>query len=315
MSEDDKLIVGRLYQADRKIYSRVSKHENVILNLFQDLKKIPPTLTLPLKGGREELAGEAHSKHTPHFTHLTHSTHVKNVAFTLAEVLITLGIIGVVAAMTIPTLISNYQEKELVTRAKKALAQVNNAIDLARAENGYGDNSVLFNTNNTSEESMRAFAKYFKVQEICVNTASGSCKDYTYKLQKPISSDGESYSGGKIYTWPRFLTMDGILIGVKQYDNCDRIDTYTKYENGVVVKDEEGNPVTYQSHRIHCASIMIDTNGKNKPNQVGRDIFQLEVRKDNTYSHNSAWEGDLHSVVRTGKLNTVVDYNIGDPVD
>ena len=314
VNEDDKLIVGRLYQADRKIYSRVSKPDLQVAKIIDTIHKTNYNSNMKNYSSENKNVIEAHSKFLMPYC-LSNLVSSKKVAFTLAEVLITLGIIGVVAAMTIPTLISNYQEKELVTRAKKALAQVNNAIDLARAENGYGDNSVLFNTNNTSEESMRAFAKYFKVQEICVNTASGSCKNYTYKLQKPVSSDGESYSGGKMSTWPRFLTMDGILIGVKQYDNCDRIDTYTKYENGVVVKDEEGNPVTYQSHRIHCASIMIDTNGKNKPNQVGRDIFQLEVRKDNTYSHNSAWEGDLHSVVRTGKLNTVVDYNIGDPVD
>ena len=314
MNEDDKLIVGRLYQADRKIYSRVSKPDLQVAKIIDTIHKTNYNSNMKNYSSENKNVIEAHSKFLVPYC-LSNLVSSKKAAFTLAEVLITLGIIGVVAAMTIPTLISNYQEKELVTRAKKALAQVNNAIDLARAENGYGDNSVLFNTNNTSEESMRAFAKYFKVQEICVNTASGSCKNYTYKLQKPVSSDGESYSGGKMSTWPRFLTMDGILIGVKQYDNCDRIDTYTKYENGVVVKDEEGNPVTYQSHRIHCASIMIDTNGKNKPNQVGRDIFQLEVRKDNTYSHNSAWEGDLHSVVRTGKLNTVVDYNIGDPVD
>lgn len=40
----------------------------------------------------------------------------KVFAFTLAEVLITLGIIGIVAAMTIPTLINNYQKKITVTR-------------------------------------------------------------------------------------------------------------------------------------------------------------------------------------------------------
>ena len=40
-------------------------------------------------------------------------------AFTLAEVLITLGIIGIVAAMTMPSLIQNYQEKATVTRVKK----------------------------------------------------------------------------------------------------------------------------------------------------------------------------------------------------
>ena len=55
--------------------------------------------------------------YTPHFTH---AIHVKKAAFTLAEVLITLGIIGIVAAMTIPTLISNYQKKTYVVGLKKA---------------------------------------------------------------------------------------------------------------------------------------------------------------------------------------------------
>ena len=41
---------------------------------------------------------------------------MKFKAFTLAEILITLGIIGVVAAMTIPTLITNYQKKQTVTK-------------------------------------------------------------------------------------------------------------------------------------------------------------------------------------------------------
>lgn len=36
--------------------------------------------------------------------------------FTLAEILITLGIIGIVAAMTIPTIIANYKEKKLITK-------------------------------------------------------------------------------------------------------------------------------------------------------------------------------------------------------
>ena len=44
---------------------------------------------------------------------------MKNRAFTLAEVLITLGIIGVVAAMTLPTVVNKYKEKETVTKLKK----------------------------------------------------------------------------------------------------------------------------------------------------------------------------------------------------
>ena len=57
-------------------------------------------------------------------------------AFTLAEVLITLGIIGVVAAMTMPTLIAKYQKKQTVTQLKKAYAELNKAVSYSEIENG-----------------------------------------------------------------------------------------------------------------------------------------------------------------------------------
>ena len=53
---------------------------------------------------------------------------MKNNAFTLAEVLITLGIIGVVAAMTLPTLIQNNKNKEVEARLKKVYSVMNQAI-------------------------------------------------------------------------------------------------------------------------------------------------------------------------------------------
>lgn len=56
--------------------------------------------------------------------------------FTLAEVLITLGIIGVVAAMTIPTVISNFQKKTVVTRLKQTYAQITTAVEKIANENG-----------------------------------------------------------------------------------------------------------------------------------------------------------------------------------
>ena len=49
-------------------------------------------------------------------------------AFTLAEVLITLGIIGVVATLTLPTLITNYKNKEYATRAKRTYSLINQAV-------------------------------------------------------------------------------------------------------------------------------------------------------------------------------------------
>ena len=63
----------------------------------------------------------------------------KHHGFTLAEVLITLGIIGVVAAMTLPVLIQNYQKKATATSVKKAYSELNQIIDRAKAD--YGDPS------------------------------------------------------------------------------------------------------------------------------------------------------------------------------
>ena len=53
-------------------------------------------------------------------THVVHFDNIRRVAFTLAEVLITLGIIGVVAAMTMPVLFANYQKLVLKNQFKKA---------------------------------------------------------------------------------------------------------------------------------------------------------------------------------------------------
>ena len=64
----------------------------------------------------KKTVGEAHSKYA---FHATHSTHIKKAAFTLAEVLITLGIIGVVAALTIPTISRNIQHAVLKNQFKK----------------------------------------------------------------------------------------------------------------------------------------------------------------------------------------------------
>lgn len=60
--------------------------------------------------------------------------------FTLAEVLITLGIIGVVAAMTLPSLINNYREKQFETSFKRTNSQILQALNYTvQQEYGIGD--------------------------------------------------------------------------------------------------------------------------------------------------------------------------------
>ena len=64
------------------------------------------------------------------------SFHIIKKGFTLAEVLITLGIIGVVAAMTLPTLIQNYKRHEVETRLAKFYTTINQAIQMSETVNG-----------------------------------------------------------------------------------------------------------------------------------------------------------------------------------
>ena len=84
-------------------------------------------------------------------------------AFTLAEVLITLGIIGIVAAMTIPTLVAKYQEKVTVTRFKWVYSTLANAFTMAVAENGAIETWDL----NAPEDLANILSKYMRISEKC----------------------------------------------------------------------------------------------------------------------------------------------------
>lgn len=103
-------------------------------------------------------------------------------AFTLAEVLITLAIIGVVAAMTIPTLISKYQEKQTVTQLTKVYSILSQAWQLMQTEYGTIDTWGMTSTNtgqidpetgktiyNHSAQSLigERLRKYLKVSRVC----------------------------------------------------------------------------------------------------------------------------------------------------
>ena len=61
---------------------------------------------------------------------------MRKIAFTMAEVLITLGIIGVVAAMTLPALVQNSRNRELRTSLSKANSVILQALNMYQAENG-----------------------------------------------------------------------------------------------------------------------------------------------------------------------------------
>ena len=85
--------------------------------------------------------GNRLTSHISSFSTIHHS--LQQPAFTLAEVLITLGIIGVVAAMTMPTLIANHRKKVVETKLEKFYSVMNQAINMTNAEYGDASNWVI----------------------------------------------------------------------------------------------------------------------------------------------------------------------------
>lgn len=86
---------------------------------------------------------------------------MKNSGFTLAEVLITLGIIGVVATVTIPTLISGYKKNEYSTRLKKFYSSIQQARVMYNVQNGTTDADWEFPRANNSNDIINYWNKYF----------------------------------------------------------------------------------------------------------------------------------------------------------
>ena len=86
---------------------------------------------------------------------------MNNKAFTLAEVLITLGVIGVIAAMTLPVLIQRQQKKVFLTQAKVVYNLLNNALESAKVSYGTDiDNWEFLENGNNLEKSMFFAEKY-----------------------------------------------------------------------------------------------------------------------------------------------------------
>lgn len=88
---------------------------------------------------------------------------MKNLsAFTLAEVLITLGIIGVVAALTLPSLVGNYKRKVTENKVKKFYSVMSQATGRAIAENGSMEYWDGFSSHHNGKEMQQWFNKYLK---------------------------------------------------------------------------------------------------------------------------------------------------------
>lgn len=240
-------------------------------------------------------------------------------AFTLAEVLITLGIIGVVAAMTLPALINNHRDKELITRVKKTYSALNQALELAQAHYATpGDNSALFSSGKTSAELTKEMSGYFNGARYCEAGANAEgCKNLNYKIK--YASLMQSGNSGALITnmtgYPRIVLNDGSIIAMDNKGNsCDEVvETGTSFNpDGSVQTNPDGSIKTWTRTRAVCGKILFDVNGNKNPNQFGRDAYAVDIYRnkigDVTWS---AWGTEsLHNILM-GKKNPFVykDYD------
>ena len=165
-----------------------------------------------------------------------------NKAFTLAEVLITLGIIGVITAMTLQTLITNAQAKELHSQLLKAYSVIQAAIN----KMNYDEGQIVNGKNYPKGKFMPIFKKYF----ISINES--------YKDNPTFEDNAWSYIS-KTY---------------KTYNNNDC--NMSRFDDGQVFVN--GGMLILVENGGEYISISIDVNGhKKKPNKWGHDVFSFEL--------------------------------------
>lgn len=175
------------------------------------------------------------------------------IAFTLAEVLITLGIIGVVAAMTIPSLIQSYKEKATVTAVKQSYSIFAQALKMVTIDNP--DLSALTDSKLSAKENsqimFKEISKHIKKVKSC--DVDKKCMGNTYYL---------NLNNEKVSNW----------------------DTYNNLVTGVLANGTSfwilSLPASISGEETYAGQIGIDINGNKRPNKFGVDFFWFTFNKN-----------------------------------
>ena len=168
-------------------------------------------------------------------------------AFTLAEVLVTLGIIGVVSAMTIPSLTQNWQKKSYVTQLHKAYNEIQQAlIEEMNDKNALNLIEAGFIPGTGKEKEF--LNNHFKIVQDCSTLDSGiPCFANMYRSQDGRNSQSASMSGYKVATASGYAISMNII-------GAGNADPNTIWQLGAFI---------------------VDINGSKGPNIGGRDFFVM----------------------------------------
>ena len=180
--------------------------------------------------------------------------------FTLAEVLITLGIIGIVAAVTIPTLVQNYQERAWKTSSEVFEAKLEEALKTMNTQQtlaGY----------KTTEDFVKELSNHFKMNKICNNDELLTCfSDKVYWGADAEEVDMSTIKTAKNFGQDKWNTD---IVGVQ----------FANGVTGLIAYNPEctQNPYSNQITGTSCLAILYDTDGFKNPNTSGKDLRSINV--------------------------------------
>lgn len=172
-------------------------------------------------------------------------------AFTLAEVLITLGIIGVVAAMTLPSLVNEHNNKQYVVAFKKLYSNFSNAIIMFKADQGCEgiDIATCIEGMGYGDNNCDAFAEVAKKMKYVESAPDGP------SAGSWVPDVSYNYYGEQISNGYGMVNRTGI--------GC----FYALPDGMVLNVDVDAN----------AFKVLVDTNGRKGPNRFGKDVHTFTV--------------------------------------
>lgn len=196
-----------------------------------------------------------------------------NKGFTLAEVLITLGIIGVVSALTMPQLIANYQKRQTIVQFKKVYSTLSQGF--LRASQDI-DLVSLGNNWQNRDEVMETLSKYFNVTEkytTAIASKNYAMDSFCMNPQNPVGFPKKHRGIG--YRW---LKQDKIATGMT---------TPISHQPSFVLQDGACVGFSYFFQRL----VIVDINGNPKgPNRMGYDLFFFQIDSNGNFKPFIRWE-------------------------
>ena len=193
-------------------------------------------------------------------------------AFTLAEVLITLGIIGVVAVMTMPAIIANIQDHvkaKRIENIRQKLSKVTDAMSATSGINGYAD----------TMEFVAEMNKHMKIAKICDNEHLSACWPTKEVM---LNDEGKMWEISKTKKPKTLKIPDAVLnnytntVGIVTADGTSMILSYDK----TCDFNPEVTGYAYSgglSNSASCLAGVFDWNGGKNPNKLGKDVITLGV--------------------------------------